>query len=140
MLEANHRESAPAAHNRRAGSHGSRIGARLRLDHRHDLARSAHPTSCRGRGIVETDQTDGLLDNLDEVSYRQALVGYSNASAGRSKTRRIRSATTPSGRSATSITQPTRGSTAIAPPSASSELREEAVSYTHLTLPTKRIV
>jgi hypothetical protein len=78
-----------------------------------------------GRGIVETDQLDGLLDNLDEVSYRQALVGYSNASAGRSKTRRIRSATTPSGRSATSITQPTRGSTAIAPPSASSELREE---------------
>src|ERR1035441_4287615 len=117
MLEANHRESAPAAHNRRAGSHGSRIGARLRLDHRHDLARSAHPTSCRGRGIVETDQLDGLLDSLDEVSYRQALVGYSNASAGRSKTRRIRSAT--------SITQPTRGSTAIAPPSASSELREE---------------
>src|ERR1035437_9104545 len=53
------------------------------------------------------------------------LVGYSNASAGRSKTRRIRSATTPSGRSATSITQPTRGSTAITPPSASSELREE---------------
>jgi hypothetical protein len=70
-----------------------------------------------GRGIVETDQLDGLLDNLDEVSYRQALVGYSNASAGRSKTRRIRSAT--------SITQPTGGSTAIAPPSASSELREE---------------
>ena len=73
MLEANHRESAPAAHNRRAGGHGSRIGARLRLDHRHDLARSAHPTSCRGRGIVETNQLDGLLDNLDEVSYRQAL-------------------------------------------------------------------
>src|ERR1039458_8378402 len=117
MLEANHRESAPATMRRLAASHGSKIGARLRLDHRHDLARSAHPTSCRGRGIVETDQLDGLLDNLDQVSYRQALVGYSNASAGRSKTRRIRSATTPSRRSATSITQPTRGSTAIAPPS-----------------------
>ena len=79
MLQANHREPAPAAHNRRAGSHGSRIGARLRLDHRHDLARSAHPTSCRGRGIVETNQLDGLLDNLDEVSYRQALVAVREA-------------------------------------------------------------
>jgi hypothetical protein len=27
-----------------------------------------------GRGVVETNQFDGLLDNLDEVSYRQALV------------------------------------------------------------------
>jgi hypothetical protein len=54
MLEANHREPAPAAHNRRAGSHRSGIRARHRLKHRQGSCPfSAAASAQRGFGTLQ---------------------------------------------------------------------------------------